>query len=382
MTNTSTAETTAAENGTDIETRSEILFVYDAQDCNPNGDPYNDNQPRIDQATGQAVVTDVRLKRYLREQLQTDNHGVFIRTPDDDRQAFKRIDAALGMFEEVEEPEDFETVDAVKKTFLKRAADVRYFGATFSFDVDSDETQDMIQDRFGSNLTGPVQFSPARSLNRVERNTESKRLTSVLSSDEENQQGTFAQDERLKYAIFPFHGVVNENGAADTHLSTDDVERLDTLLWRSIKNQTISRSKIGQAPRLYLRVEFEAGFHTGDLHRSIELGTDDSPGELRDIRDVTIDVTETLRTLNEIKDKIEAVHIVGDRHLTCSVDSAADGLIESEELAEAEIPEEFTAADLGEQIETAIGIEVNHIDVWEDFKATLPKQAVSEEDAE
>jgi len=382
MTNQSTAETTAAEDETDIETRSEILFVYDAQDCNPNGDPYNDNQPRIDQATGQAVVTDVRLKRYLREQLQTDNHGVFIRTPDDDRQAFKRIDAALGMFEEVEEPEDFETVDAVKETFLKRAADVRYFGATFSFDVDSDETQDMIQDRFGSNLTGPVQFSPARSLNRVERNTESKRLTSVLSSDEENQQGTFAQDERLKYAIFPFHGVVNENGAADTHLSTDDVERLDTLLWRSIKNQTISRSKIGQAPRLYLRVEFEAGFHTGDLHRSIELGTDDSPGELRDIRDVTIDVTETLRTLNEIKDKIEAVHIVGDRHLTCSVDSAADGLIESEELAEAEIPEEFTAADLGEQIETAIGIEVNHIDVWEDFKATLPKQAVSEEDAE
>jgi CRISPR-associated protein Csh2 len=382
MTSTSTTETTAAEDGTDIETRSEILFVYDAQDCNPNGDPYNDNQPRIDQATGQAVVTDVRLKRYLREQLQTDKHGVFIRTPDDDRQAFKRIDAALGMFEEVEEPEDFETVDAVKETFLKRAADVRYFGATFSFDVDSDETQDMIQDRFGSNLTGPVQFSPARSLNRVERNTESKRLTSVLSSDEENQQGTFAQDERLKYAIFPFHGIVNENGAADTHLSTDDVERLDTLLWRSIKNQTISRSKIGQAPRLYLRVEFEAGFHTGDLHRTVELGTDDSPGELRDIRDVTIDVTETLRTLNEVKDRIEAVHIVGDRHLTCSVDSAADGLIEFEEIDEAEIPEEFTAADLGEQIETAIGIDVNHIDVWEDFKATLPKQAIGEEDAE
>jgi CRISPR-associated protein Csh2 len=382
MTSTSTTETTAAEDGTDIETRSEILFVYDAQDCNPNGDPYNDNQPRIDQATGQAVVTDVRLKRYLREQLQTDKHGVFIRTPDDDRQAFKRIDAALGMFEEVEEPEDFETVDAVKETFLKRAADVRYFGATFTFDVDSDETQDMIQNRFGSNLTGPVQFSPARSLNRVERNTESKRLTSVLSSDEENQQGTFAQDERLKYAIFPFHGVVNENGAADTHLSTDDVERLDTLLWRSIKNQTISRSKIGQAPRLYLRVEFEAGFHTGDLHRTVELGTDDSPGELRDIRDVTIDVTETLRTLNEVKDRIEAVHIVGDRHLTCSVDRAADGLIESEEIDEAEIPEEFTAADLGEQIETAIGIDVNHIDVWEDFKATLPKQAIGEEDAE
>ena len=381
MTNTSTAETTAAENGTNIETRSEILFVYDAQDCNPNGDPYNDNQPRIDQATGQAVVTDVRLKRYLREQLQTDDHGVFIRTPDDDRQAFKRIEAALGMFEDVEEPDDFETVDEVKETFLKRAADVRYFGATFSFDVDSDETQEMIQDRFGSNLTGPVQFSPARSLNRVEQNTESKRLTSVLSSDEENQQGTFAQDERLKYAIFPFHGVVNENGAADTHLSADDVKRLDTLLWRSIKNQTISRSKIGQAPRLYMRVEFEAGFHTGDLHRTVELGTDDAPGDLRDIRDVTIDVTETFRTLNEVKDRIEAVHVVGDRHLTCNVDPAAIGLTESDGPDEAEVPEEFTAADLGDHIETTVGVDVDQINVWEDFKSTLPTQTTGEEDA-
>lgn len=382
MTAESTTETTAAEERTDIETRSEILFVYDAQDCNPNGDPYNDNQPRIDQATGQAVVTDVRLKRYLREQLQTDGHGVFIRTPDDDRQAFKRIEAALGMFENVEDPKDFEMVDDIKQKFLRRAADVRYFGATFTFDVDKDKTQAMIQDRFGSNLTGPVQFSPARSLNRVERNTESKRLTSVLSSDEENQQGTFAQDERLKYAIFPFYGVVNENGAADTHLSTNDVERLDTLLWRSIKNQTISRSKIGQAPRLYLRVESEAGFHTGDLHRTVELGTSDSPGELRDIRDVTIDVTETLRTLNEVKDRIEAVHIAGDRHLTCTADWAAVDLIEPEEVDTTETSEEFTAAEFGEQIETATGIDVDHIDIWEDFKLTLPEQAAGEENAE
>jgi hypothetical protein len=49
--------------------RSEILFVYDAQDCNPNGNPIGDNRPRRDPDTGQGIITDVRLKRYLRDQL-------------------------------------------------------------------------------------------------------------------------------------------------------------------------------------------------------------------------------------------------------------------------------------------------------------------------
>ena len=51
-----------------IQNRSEIAFVIDAKDTNPNGDPLTaDNEPRIDPVTGQCVVTDVRLKRYLHE---------------------------------------------------------------------------------------------------------------------------------------------------------------------------------------------------------------------------------------------------------------------------------------------------------------------------
>jgi len=63
--------------------------------------------------------------------------------------------------------------------------------------------------------------------------------------------------------------LVDENGAADTKLSEADVERLDTLPWRAIKNQTISRSKVGQEPRLYLRVEYEdESFHRWAHSRS------------------------------------------------------------------------------------------------------------------
>jgi hypothetical protein len=57
-------------------------------------------------------------------------------------------------------------------------------------------------------------------------------------------------------------------------------------------------------------------------------------------------------------------------------------LIESEEVDTTETSEEFTAAEFGEQIETATGIDVDHIDIWEDFKLTLPEQAAGEENAE
>jgi len=60
--------------------RSEILFIYDAQDCNPNGNPIGDNRPRRDPDTGQGIITDVRLKRYLRDQLLDDGFDIYVKS--------------------------------------------------------------------------------------------------------------------------------------------------------------------------------------------------------------------------------------------------------------------------------------------------------------
>ena len=50
-----------------VKKRSEIIFCYDIKDANPNGDPLDSNKPRIDEETGQNIVTDVRLKRTIRD---------------------------------------------------------------------------------------------------------------------------------------------------------------------------------------------------------------------------------------------------------------------------------------------------------------------------
>jgi len=53
----------------EVKNRSEILFIYDIRDGNPNGDPMDENKPRIDEETGVNLVTDVRLKRTIRDYL-------------------------------------------------------------------------------------------------------------------------------------------------------------------------------------------------------------------------------------------------------------------------------------------------------------------------
>ena len=158
-----------------------------------------------------------------------------------------------------------------------------------------------------------------------------------MSSGGDAKQGTFATDNRLQYAFIPFHGIVNEVGADDTCLSQTDVERLDTLLWRAVKNQTLTRSKMGHQPRLYLRVEYDTGaFHIGTLDDGLELTQELSETELRNITDVVLGVDGLLADLEAYEDHIASVSVTADRHLTVEANGETGGpdhLIEALESA-------------------------------------------------
>ncbi|MFC6764979.1 type I-B CRISPR-associated protein Cas7/Csh2 [Natrinema soli] len=303
--------------------RSELLFVYDAQDCNPNGNPIGNNRPRRDPDTNQGIVTDVRLKRYLRDQLQDDGYEIYVKKVDSEARTrtvlIKDVLDMVGDAEEIEQVEDLGT------DFLQSATDVRYFGATLSFEASDDKEDEAFRTGLNNALPnhyqGPVQFLPSKSLNEIEENEEYDSLTSVISTGDENRQGGFdLDDKRIKYGIFPFWGLVDNNGAESTQLSQDDVERLDTLCWRALKNQTTSRSKLGQEPRLYLRVEYEEGnYHVGGLHDMLELG-EESAESLRSVSDVVVDASNLVDTLNHVSDRIKMIHMVGDDRLTVEIE--------------------------------------------------------------
>ena len=302
--------------------RSELLFVYDAQDCNPNGNPIGDNRPRRDPDTGQGIITDVRLKRYLRDQLLDDGYDIYVKTVDGESKT--RTTLIKDILDMVGDADEIEEVEDLGSDFLEAATDVRYFGATLSFeasDVEEDEAfREGLNDVLPNHYQGPVQFLPAKSLNEVEENEEYDSLTSVISTGEENRQGGFdLDDKRIKYGIFPFWGLVDNNGAQSTNLSQEDVERLDTLCWRALKNQTTSRSKLGQEPRMYLRVEYKEGnYHMGGLHEMLDLG-DESSDPLRSVNDVVVDASDLVDALENASDRIKTIHGIGDDRLTVEV---------------------------------------------------------------
>ncbi|KTG30658.1 type I-B CRISPR-associated protein Cas7/Csh2 [Haloferax profundi] len=337
--------------------RSEILFVTDASDCNPNGNPKAGNKPRLDPKTGQAIITDVRLKRYLRDQLQDDGHGILVKRTGDDT-PLTQAEVALEAFSEIESVEDVEAVDSIRDEFVNRLADVRYFGAVLSFvKSNHDDVYQAILERFPRSFTGPVQFSPARSLNEVELNEGFDTLTSIMATQEGKSAGAFGLgDYRIAYGVFPFTGIVDPQRARETNLSEEDVRRLDTLCWRAIKNQTVSRSKFGQEPQLYLRVEYtHPEFHIGRLDELLKL-TPTTDETIRSPSDYHLNIEKLVSVLTEYEGMIEAAYCVGSPRITLRTDDSVLG----------------SAANLADILTEQCGIETVGIDVYEEYSTSLP----------
>ncbi len=352
---------------TPVSNRSEIVLLFDAEDCNPNGNPLDDNRPRIDPETNIGTVTDVRLKRFLRDQLEADGHTIFLRRYElPDGSLGTRADLALELFDRVVDIEDLveleEQIDGnhIMDLFLDNAIDCRYFGITLSLDdIDNDEPfyekedielYERVKEHLNAHVQGPVQFTHGRSIHKVFLKDEAETLAPSVPGKRGKSAGTFGDDFRVRYGMYSTSGIVNEHAAAKTRLSDHDIERLDSLVWRALINQTLTRSKFGMAPRLYARIEYtENDYHIGNLHHEItfDKSNSDDPREFTTIDDVTVDVGPFLQTLKSNADRIEQVHLCVSRHLTISTDMGG---------------EEHEATDLPRLIEKQ-GIDVNVIDV-------------------
>lgn len=280
-----------------IKNRSEILFIYDVTDNNPNGDPFDENKPRIDDM-GFNIVTDVRLKRTIRDYLQNfRGQEIFVRKEIDDEGKLKTREEIYGQYDSPDE-------------VIKKCIDIRLFGGTFT-----------LKKGEAFAITGPVQFKFGRSLHRVGEPTLVKGTT-VFPSAAEKGQGTFWEGYILPYSLIAFYGIINENAAKNTNLTEDDVNLLLDGIWNGTKN-LITRSKVGQMPRLLLRVVFsEKNYHIGELDHRVKLISGNQDEEkIRSITDVEIDITDLARVLDENKDKIEKIYFAKDKYLNLIKDT-------------------------------------------------------------
>ncbi|EDP75368.1 type I-B CRISPR-associated protein Cas7/Csh2 [Hydrogenivirga sp. 128-5-R1-1] len=289
-----------------MKNRREFLFLYDVSWANPNGDPMDENKPRIDEETGINYVTDVRLKRTVRDQLVDMGYEVFLKEERGEDDKLKTKEDIFAKYDN-----DYQKV-------LDKCIDIRLFGGTFA-----------IKNQQRS-FTGPVQFKFGKSLHRVK--PELVKGTTVMPSAEQKAQGTMTEVHVLPYSLIVFYGIANEKAAEDTQLKDEDIDTMLKAMWLGHKGSTdvISRSKFGHEPRLLIEIIYREGTltHMGELDKLVKINTDKRDEEIRDIEEVEIDLTKLKEKVQKYKDKIEKVRYkLGDRvRLRENVESIFEGL--------------------------------------------------------
>jgi len=274
--------------------QSEILFLWDGENWNPNGDMLNSNAPRYDEISRKALVSDVRIKRTIRDYLESKGFEIFVKETESPKGGLMdgkgRVSALVGS--------EKDKVEAL----IQKCIDVRAFGGVFPVDKET------------NNLTGSIQFKMSKSLNQTEVNY--IKGTGAFASKETAQNKTFREEYQLSYALFATYGVVNALNSQNTKLTDTDVETIINALWFGTKN-LISRSKFGQLPRFLLKITYrEAGNYIGGLDNLLVLKTGKpQENEIKSIEDYTIDFSKIKEELEKHSDKIEKIEYVSDGKL-------------------------------------------------------------------
>ena len=264
--------------------QSEILFLWDGENWNPNGDMLNSNAPRYDEISRKALVSDVRIKRTIRDFLESQGEEIFVKETYTDKglvDGKARVKSLVGDSKNVEE------------AILQKCIDTRAFGGVF---IVTGETH---------SLTGPMQFKMSKSLNETEI-VYVKGTGAFAGEGKKNK--TIREEYILPYAVFATYGIINALNSQKTQLSEEDVQKILSALWRGTKN-LISRSKFGQMPRFLMRIIYkEPGVYIGGLDNLLRLDTPKaSELEIRSTADYTLDIEPIVREIEKYSDKIEKI---------------------------------------------------------------------------
>jgi CRISPR-associated protein Csd2 len=200
-----------------MNNRYDFILLFDAQDANPNGDPDAGNLPRIDAESGQGLVTDVCLKRKIRNFVQTahpEKRIYFIEGAVHNRQHQEAYDELKMDSKAAKQPER----DKAKAWMCQNFYDVRTFGAVMSTEVNCGQVR------------GAVQLSFARSIDPIVSSEHAITRTSVTNEKDVEKGRTMGRKFTIPYGLYRAHGFVNPFLAAQTGFSDEDLELLFVAL--------------------------------------------------------------------------------------------------------------------------------------------------------
>ncbi len=309
-----------------IKNNSDFLFLYEAINCNPNGDPDQENKPRMDNDTKTNLVTDVRVKRFLRDYLKSTGTEIFVdmegdskvsvdsklkavikRSLDDENfinEIYKDKPEYLKIYKEVAEKQknDAEKIinELANKDFKhkeinfylldylvkEKFIDIRMFGGAFAVPG------------YNHSYTGAIQLNWGYSLNKVEL-IDSSSIVTIMNDD----NSTFGKDYRLHYSLLALNGVINKYTAQSTGLTDDDVKIFRESLWNCISAMP-TRSKLNQYPKLYIELVYNEGIHNGyfgDLRNYVDTKPKEgiTDKQIRQFKDLEFDYSRLVDLIKE-----------------------------------------------------------------------------------
>lgn len=216
-----------------ITNRYDFLLVFDVQDGNPNGDPDAGNLPRIDAETGRGLVTDVCLKRKVRNYVQltkvdATGYDIYVKEKailiEAHEQAYKAIGAEDELKGDGKKRKGGDKVEEARQWMCGNYYDIRTFGAVMSLGVNCGQVR------------GPVQMTFARSVDPVVTLEHSITRMAVATAAEAEKQGgdnrTMGRKNTIPYGLYVARGFISAHLAAQTKFSEEDL----ALLWNALNN--------------------------------------------------------------------------------------------------------------------------------------------------
>ncbi|MBL8422737.1 MAG: type I-C CRISPR-associated protein Cas7/Csd2 [Candidatus Accumulibacter phosphatis] len=213
--------------------RYDFVLVFDVRDGNPNGDPDAGNLPRLDAESGHGLVTDVSLKRKVRNFVglvkgETPPFDIYVKEKAILNQTHARAYVAINAEDALKGDDkkrkgSGDTVDKARRWMCTNFYDVRTFGAVMSTGVNCGQVR------------GPVQLTFARSVEPIIAQEHSiTRMAVATEAEAEKQQGdnrTMGRKHTVPYGVYVAHGFVSSFLAKQTGFGEEDLE----LLWQALE---------------------------------------------------------------------------------------------------------------------------------------------------
>ena len=209
-----------------IAHRYEFVYLFDVSNGNPNGDPDAGNLPRLDPETNRGLVTDVALKRKIRNYVALEKeaepgYAIYMQEKSVLNNQHKQAYAALDIQSEAKKlPKDEAKARELTSWMCKNFYDVRTFGAVMTTEVNTGQVR------------GPVQMAFATSIEPVLPMEVAITRVAVTHEKDLEKERTMGRKHILPYGLYRAHGFVSAKLAERTGFSENDLQ----LLWRALTN--------------------------------------------------------------------------------------------------------------------------------------------------